>query len=427
MAKPRFPCKYHPEEKTTRRCFYCREYICKSCQKLFAHHIFCSYGCIIKFFFCTYIIKKIKITRREIILFITFLGVQLILYLFLWLEITEYIDDQKKPAADRVPLTTQNMQFSLDSTIRINNYTIQISGNAPENSMIIVQHNGKFRSPSVLTQNGRFSFQSHPLFWGDNHFMVWALLTPEKEVLIDSISVSYYSKKVDLLARSVTRIPTNETIVALTFDAGSGAYGADSIIQILHDHALEATFFLTGRFIEKYPDIVQQLVGSNFELGNHTYSHPHLTQIEINKTQRSLPRVDRIFIRQQLNKADSVLFSKFNTHFMPYWRAPYGEYNQEILLWAAEDGYRHIRWSDQCDTWDYVTDIESPLYRSSQEIYYHLIELEQKGKLSGSIILMHLGSDRQSDFPYKMLKKFISYMKERGFKFLTISQLLGQV
>jgi len=99
--------------------------------------------------------------------------------------------------------------------------------------------------------------------------------------------------------------------------------------------------------------------------------------------------------------------------------------NEEILLWAAELGYNHIGWSDGCDTWDWVENRESSLYRSADEIYAHLMDLERQGKLKGSIILMHLGSDRKNDFPYQMLAKLIESLRAKQYKFLTISQLLS--
>jgi peptidoglycan/xylan/chitin deacetylase (PgdA/CDA1 family) len=423
MTKIRFPCKNHPDKHTTRRCFYCRQYICTMCQNIFMHHIFCGYLCMIKFRLGIFK-DKIKLTRKEVLLLVSLVLIQLCLYVVLRWELMSYAEQKTISASNTLSLTPANLKFSLDSTVTKPDYTIRISGSAPENSMIIVQHNEKFRSPSSLTHNGHFAIESQPLYIGENRFMVWALLTPDHEVLIDSFSVTYYSKKIDMISRSIKRINTTENIVALTFDAGSSAYGADSIIHILNEHTLPATFFLTGQFIQKYHLVVQKLIDNNYELANHTYSHPHLTQVEINGTQRTLAHVDRAFVYEQLNRADSILYVNFNSHFMPFWRAPYGEYNTEILWWAAEQGYRHIRWTDHCDTWDYVSDIESPLYRTSNEIYYHLVSMEQKGLLKGSIILMHLGSDRQSDFPFRMLPKFITYMKEKGYTFVTISHLL---
>ena len=166
------------------------------------------------------------------------------------------------------------------------------------------------------------------------------------------------------------------------------------------------------------------MIESGHELANHTYSHPHLTSLEQNGMQHTLPGINRQYIFRQLTKTDSIIYNNFNVHLKPYWRAPYGEINSAILSWAAELGYRHIFWSSGCDTWDWVEDTDSDFYRTPEEIYNHLMNLELKGKLKGSIILMHLGSDRKSEFPYLILSKLIDSLRDKGYKFLTVSQLL---
>jgi peptidoglycan/xylan/chitin deacetylase (PgdA/CDA1 family) len=193
----------------------------------------------------------------------------------------------------------------------------------------------------------------------------------------------------------------------------------------LEDKELITTFFLTGSFIKRYPSIINNLINNQHELANHTYTHPHLTTWSVNAQHQNLESVNREFIYKQLDQTDSLLYKNFHLHFKPYWRAPFGEINKKILMWAAELGYRHIGWSDGCDTWDWVNDTESSLYRKPDEIYTHLMDLEREGKLNGSIILMHLGTDRKNDFPYQMLGKLIDTLREKHYKFLTISQLLS--
>ena len=121
---------------------------------------------------------------------------------------------------------------------------------------------------------------------------------------------------------------------------------------------------------------------------------------------------------------DSLLYYNFGVHLKPYWRAPFGEYNETILRWAAELGYKYVGWSSQCDTRDWVSDEDSELYRTKEEIYDQLIELESEGKLRGSVILMHLHTDRIQDKPYKILPKLIDKLRERNYHIVTISTLL---
>jgi peptidoglycan/xylan/chitin deacetylase (PgdA/CDA1 family) len=260
---------------------------------------------------------------------------------------------------------------------------------------------------------------------GRNSFVLWGLFEDGTSTLIDTFSIDYYSQRVITLAQSVERLQTDQRVLALTFDAGSTSNGSDSIISILRKQDLRATFFLTGLFIEKFPYVVADLINDGHELANHTYSHPHLTSWEQNRANNRLEYVDRNFIYSQLNKTDSILYANFKRHLKPLWRAPFGEYNDQILTWAAELGYRHIKWSNQCDTWDWVSDKESPFYRTPNEIYAHLINLLVNEKLNGAIILMHFGSNRENEFPFEMLTKLIRALKEENYKILTVSQLLA--
>ena len=171
--------------------------------------------------------------------------------------------------------------------------------------------------------------------------------------------------------------------------------------------------------------IVEKLVDSNQELANHTFNHSHFTSWERNGSHTSLNYVDREYIFNQLNKTDSIYHSLFNDNLLKFWRAPFGEYNEEILGWAAEIGYKHIGWSYQCDTYDWVSDENSSLYRTPDEIFLHLNKLETEGKLKGAIILMHLGTDRKNDFPFKMLPKLINSLRDKQYSFVTISQLIS--
>ena len=135
-------------------------------------------------------------------------------------------------------------------------------------------------------------------------------------------------------------------------------------------------------------------------------------------------KVSRGYFQQQLNVTDSLFYNLFKKRLKPYWRAPYGEINREILFWAAELGYRHIGWSYQCDSRDWVADKNSELYRTAEQIKKHFLDIEKKSGLNGKIILMHLGSERDDDFPYLTLSDLIKELKRRGYTFMQVSQLL---
>jgi peptidoglycan/xylan/chitin deacetylase (PgdA/CDA1 family) len=301
--------------------------------------------------------------------------------------------------------------------------SIRVKGKGQNNNLLGLWHNGKYAASAIINK-GNYEFPAQSLYIGANEFLIWSLSDKGTTTLVDSFSINYFSQRLHLLSIPFSRLKTKEKILALTFDAGSAANGADSIINILEENDLELTFFLTGTFIQKFPEIVESLISNGHEMANHSYSHPHLTSYSVNQLHNNLLNINRQFIYDQLNKTDSLFNERFGQHLKPYWRAPYGEYNDQILMWAAELGYKHIGWSAQCDTRDWISDKDSDLYWTAEEIYQHLIDLESRGKLTGAVILMHVHTERNEDQPYKILPKLIQTLKQRGYKIVSISTLL---
>ncbi len=122
---------------------------------------------------------------------------------------------------------------------------------------------------------------------------------------------------------------------------------------------------------------------------------------------------------------DSMFRRLTGIHLAPLWRAPFGELNRDILRWAAEAGWKHTGWSLRCDSWDWVADSASKLYRTPNEIVTHFERLEQSQGLNGRILLMHLSSERKNEFPYTVLGRLIDSLRGRGYRFVTVSGLLN--
>jgi len=212
--------------------------------------------------------------------------------------------------------------------------------------------------------------------------------------------------------------------IALTFDGGASANRTSELLDLLQELNIRATLFLTGEFIEKQPVLVRRAVLAGHEIGNHTYSHPHLTSYATNHRQELLPEITREYLADQLHRTES-LFERVTGHEMaPLWRAPFGEENAILRAWALEEGYLHVRWSylkgKSLDTLDWVDDEHSPLYRNSREIVDRLLRFPH---LEGGIILMHLATDRKEP-PWEHLPEFVRALRKRNLQIVRISQLL---
>ena len=336
------------------------------------------------------------------------------------------IRGQSEAASDFLyqPYMSTASGLVIDTTLNHLTPSISISGSGEMNQLFGLWHNGKFTASAIPTAKNRFEFNVQTMYSGENTFIIWAVSENGQTTMIDSFSISYKSPRIELLAKPFEKLSTDQKILALTFDAGSSAQGADSIIDILAARDIKTTVFLTGTFLKRFPHIVKKIRLHGNELANHTFSHPHLTSYAKNGIHHSLENIDRSTIHSQLRRTDSLYFDMFNEHLKPYWRAPFGEYNRTILNWAAEAGYKHIGWSEGCDTRDWVTDRDSELYRSAEQIYTHLIDLESRGLLKGAIILFHLHTERENDQPYSILRKLIDTLLNKGYQIVPISTLL---
>jgi peptidoglycan/xylan/chitin deacetylase (PgdA/CDA1 family) len=421
MGRERHACKYHPDLNVARRCYQCRAYICNDCIIKHDHHLFCSNGCVFRYQLQKYL-PKLRINRENLIMALLLLAVQVVFFFLLdsRLERVELIENYTTgPPAVLAP----DSFFVHDSGYNVTGHYAAVFGNAPAGSIVGLWRDGRFIASQVSGRKG-YRFENQSLRIGKNGFMLWSLLDDGSSQLVDSFTIRFQSRQIARSLRPVDRVPTDQKIVALTFDAGSIRFGATEILHILRTKEVRCTFFLTGQFMRRFPDLVDEIATDDHEVGNHTWSHPHLTNYANGRDPSTLTGVTQKTLAAQLARADSMYESISGRCMEPFWRAPFGELNNEILRWAALEGYRHIGWSPGCDTWDWVADPESELYRTGPQILEKLLEKADSGKLNGAVVLMHLGSDRKDDFPFMMLPKLIDELHERGYRIVTISQLL---
>jgi len=420
MARKKGICKNHPERDSFRRCYHCKEYICSACQQTHEHHFFCSLSCFYKWKVEPFWIK-IK-SRKEFIFILIFIFVSdIFLYNVLKIESPE----QKVMHSPDTHAIVDSSWMGIDTTHLALNYALTIElRSSGIDQPVLLWKNGKFIS-SIKARDGKISFGSHYFSNGKNSFSLWTMNEKGHSSLVDSFTVFFSSARIDYLKKQVSRTYTPEKQIALTFDGGSSNRTTLNILDTLNSRGITCTMFLTGGFIKRYPDYVTRIIIDGHEVGNHSYNHLHLTNLEIDGSAKLRPYVNRSYIHNELDKTDSLFNLISGEHLASFWRAPFGEINPDILLWAAEAGYKHINWSLKCDSWDWVADTSSNLYRSADEIYTYYMNLENELGLNGRVLLMHLGSERQSDFPYTVLGRLIDSLQERGYTFTTVSKLLS--
>ncbi len=423
MTRPKHPCKNHPQKLTARKCYYCSDPICTECQMNLAHHRFCSRFCYFKWRVHIFI-SGISFSKEFAILLVLIIAGNLFLLFYLDREPEAITKKDIKPANETSIITPGDSNaFGMDTLRLPMKHTLQLKIQLPPNSVAALWRDGRFVTTAIQNEEP-LKLDTQYLHQGLNRFAIWRMDQEGRSTLVDSFTIMFESARINYLRRYVTAVNTDEKLIALTFDGGSLDKGTARILDMLRQLDVRCTMFLTGRFIRRYEPLIRQMIEDNHEIANHSWSHPHLNHLEIDGSYASLPYVSRPFVYEQLLKADSLFREISGYPMAPYWRAPYGEVNNDILLWAAEAGYKHIGWSARCDSWDWVADSSSRFYRSSEAILEHFLDLETEDGLQGKIILMHLGSEREKDFPYLILPDLIQTLRQRGYRFVAVSQLL---
>ena len=126
-------------------------------------------------------------------------------------------------------------------------------------------------------------------------------------------------------------VETEKPQVAISFDAAWGADDTDTLLQILEENDVKATFFMCGYWVDKYPEEVKKIAEAGHDLGNHSATHPHMSQLSKEQIKEELITTGNKI--EELTGVKSELF-----------RPPFGEYTNDVISAAEECGYYTIQW-----------------------------------------------------------------------------------
>ena len=191
-------------------------------------------------------------------------------------------------------------------------------------------------------------------------------------------------------------VDTQEPKISISFDAAWGNDDTPRILEILAKHNVHATFFMTGGWVESYPDDVRAIYEAGHDLGNHSENHKQMSTLSADECKQEIQKVhDKV---KELTGQDMILF-----------RPPYGDYNDTLIDTANSLGYHVIQWDiDSLDWKDYGAD----------NIVSRVVDNDHLG--NGAIILMHNGAKYTPD----ALERVITGLQEKGYEIVPISQLI---
>ena len=188
----------------------------------------------------------------------------------------------------------------------------------------------------------------------------------------------------------------SEKCISISFDAAGGADDTIEILNTLDKYNVKATFFMTGGWVDSYPDMVKEICSRGHDLGNHSHNHKQMSKLSASEQKDEIMYVtDKV---KELTGYDVFLF-----------RPPYGDYNSTLINTVYGCNHYPIQWNvDSLDWRDYGVE--------------NIIKTVTNHKAlgNGSIILMHNGAK----YTAKALGTVIETLQSQGYTFIPISEMI---
>ncbi|MDR6549085.1 polysaccharide deacetylase family protein [Paenibacillus qinlingensis] len=196
----------------------------------------------------------------------------------------------------------------------------------------------------------------------------------------------------------IKQVSTTQKAIAFTFDDGPNPEYTPQLLDIFEEVSGRATFFMMGKQMELYPETALDVHIRKHEIGNHTYSHPFMTQISLEACEQELLDTDRL-ITQVTGSRPVVM------------RPPYLDYNLEVHEITAKFDYQVIGALNGG-----TRDWEMPGVE-------HILEVTREHIGCGSIFLFHDGFEDRSQ-TVEAVRILAKELTELGYQLVTVSELL---
>ncbi len=224
-----------------------------------------------------------------------------------------------------------------------------------------------------------------------------------KKIIVKSVILLVLSCSITVGATQGTapihKNPSAGKKIALTFDDGPHYKYTEQILDILKKYDVKATFFTVGELAVKYPELVMREYSEGHEIGNHTFSHLKMKDMSCAELKNEILSTGTLI--ENITGKMPVLF-----------RPPEGVLSDCQKQTVADCGYSIILWS--VDTRDWA---HTPVAK--------IVKNVMKNTSNGSIILCHDFIGKNSPTP-EALEEFIPKLKENGYEFVTVSELIDQ-
>jgi peptidoglycan/xylan/chitin deacetylase (PgdA/CDA1 family) len=184
--------------------------------------------------------------------------------------------------------------------------------------------------------------------------------------------------------------------IALTFDDNFIVDRTLATIKALRDRKAAATFFVVGWYVNSYPTLTSAIASAGFEVGDHSLSHPKLTDLSYAQMLR------------EIGAGTDAFRAATGVRTVPLHRPPYGAWNSNVAKAGGEKGFQYVV------LWD--VDTSDWRGQSAATIVNHVLNNAR----NGSIVLMHVGAPHT----FEAIPGIVDGLRARGFQLVTVSELL---
>ncbi|MEH7416909.1 polysaccharide deacetylase family protein [Neobacillus drentensis] len=196
----------------------------------------------------------------------------------------------------------------------------------------------------------------------------------------------------------INEISTFKKAVAITFDDGPNPTYTPEVLEIFSEAEGKATFFMIGEQMNLHPDLVKLVAEQGHEIGNHTYSHPKLSEITPADCLTEIEQNEKI-IQELIGQTPGVF------------RPPYLDYNNDTISIVSDKGYSMIGALNlEAQDWE-------------QPGVEHILTISRNCVRNGSILIFHDGFGDRSQ-TIQAVKELVSWLISEGYQLLTVSELL---
>lgn len=226
-------------------------------------------------------------------------------------------------------------------------------------------------------------------------------ISQENEDLNETSSESYKYDYDDIIIKTGN---DNEKIIALTFDDGPDEVFTPQILDILKKYNIKATFFVIGEKVGYHKDLVEREYKEGHEIGNHTFTHANVCKKSYSE------------IESEIEKTQEAV-RDITGNEPRFFRPPYRALNKQLCQIVKSKNMSIVLWSN-IDVRDW----------SNPGVNYIVSTIDNKVK-NGNIIILHdfncVRNDKSQTI--QALEVVIPTLQERGYKFVTISELVDRL